>query len=220
MITSKFLQEYADPMYAEKKSLFYKHKSHFIGVRVPQLRVVAKKLEKLGLEETAFLLHSPMHEERLLALLIWVIQFKKKSQAIYDAYVRHIEYVNNWDLVDASAYQIAGAYLYAHPFDKEILYKWVESRNLWIRRIAVVATLAFIKKGEIEETFLISEKLLHDKEDLIHKAIGWMLREVGKKNENALEVFLKQYLKLLPRTTLRYATERFEKAKKEKFLRA
>jgi 3-methyladenine DNA glycosylase AlkD len=149
-----------------------------------------------------------------------VIQFKKDPQAIYNAYVQHIEYVNNWDLVDTSAYQIAGAYLYTHRSDKEILYKWVESKNLWIRRIAIVSSLAFIKKGEIEETFLISEKLLHDKEDLIHKAMGWMLREASKKNEQTLEIFLRRHLKLLPRTTLRYAIERFEKSKRENLLRA
>ena len=151
----------------------------FIGVRVPHIREVAKQFEALDQSEIMHLMTSEMHEERALALMIMVRQFKNNPDEIYKFYLQHTEHINNWDLVDLSAHYIVGAHLIDK--DRSILYELVQSSNLWERRIAMVATWWFIRNNDFEDTLKLAEKLLNDKHDLMHKATGWMLREVGKR---------------------------------------
>ncbi len=194
----------------------------FLGVTAPKIRKIAKKYHNLGLADVIKLLHSKIHEERATALLIMIGKFqrgtKKEKEEIYKTYLKNAKYVNNWDLVDMSADKIAGDYLFNRP--KGILYKLASSKNLWERRIAVMATFNFIKKNEFEETFKIVEILLNDSHDLIHKAVGWMLREIGKRNLKAEEDFLNKHCRKIPRTALRYAIEKFpENIRKQYLLR-
>lgn len=188
----------------------------FIGVTVPQQRIIARKYKNIVLKEVETLLKSPVHEERLTALFILVYQFEKGDEntkkEIYNFYLKNIKYVNNWDLVDSSAAQIVGDYL--HDKDKKVLYKLARSRNLWERRISIIATYDFIRRGRFDETLKISEMLLSDRHDLMHKAVGWMLRKVGKRDQKAEEEFLKTHYKTMPRTALRYAIEHFSPFKK------
>ncbi len=192
----------------------------FAGLTVPECRALAKKSLALNLTEIKKLLTSPTHEVRLVGLLILTAQFKagdKKLKAkIFNFYLANLKGVNNWDLVDLSAPNIVGAYLLNKP--KNILAKLVRSKNLWARRIAIVATLTFIRDGQLNETFKLTKLLLKDKHDLIHKAMGWMLRETGKKDLPALEHFLQTNYSSLPRTTLRYAIERLPTSKRQKYL--
>lgn len=189
----------------------------FIGVTVPEQRVVAKKYESLSLGDVEKLLESPIHEHRITALLILVLKYQKTRDAkIVDFYLAHTKQVNNWDLVDSSADKILGHSLLDVKHD--ILYTLVKSSVLWERRIAIVATWAFIRKNEFEDTFRLSEMLLSDKHDLMHKAVGWMLREVGKRDEKALCDFLDIHCTQMPRTALRYAIERFEEKKRKGYL--
>ncbi len=189
----------------------------FIGVTVPEQRVVAKKYESLSLGDVETLLESPIHEHRLTALLILVLKYQKtRDTKIVDFYLAHTKQVNNWDLVDSSADKILGHSLLDVKHD--ILYTLVKSSVLWERRIAIVATWAFIRKNEFEDTFRLSEMLLSDKHDLMHKAVGWMLREVGKRDEKALCDFLDIHCTQMPRTALRYAIERFEEKKRKGYL--
>ncbi|HSA83880.1 MAG TPA: DNA alkylation repair protein [Patescibacteria group bacterium] len=198
----------------------------FLGLTVPQSRVIVKKYRDLPLVDCLELLQSPIHEERLIALLIMVSSFAKASEdrrkKIYNAYLSNTKYINNWDLVDLSAANIIGGYLLeiASPSARsDVLVRLATSENLWEKRIAIIATFAFIRKGEYETTFKIADILLHDTHDLIHKAVGWMLREVGKRiSEEALENYLKSRYKTMPRTSLRYAIERFEEGKRKKYL--
>lgn len=192
----------------------------FIGVTVPKSRLVAKQYLFLKFSDLKELLNSEIHEERLVALFVLVDQFKKEKdrrKEIFDFYLKHKARVNNWDLVDSSAPYIVGGYL-LDKADRGILVKLAKSASLWNRRIAIVATMAFIKEGNFKDTFEISEILLEDKEDLIHKAVGWMLREVGKKDQGKLEEFLKNHYKKIPRTALRYAIERFDETKRRKYI--
>lgn len=193
----------------------------FIGVRVPQTRKVVKEFCDLPLKDVETLLHSKIHEERLCALLILVAQFKQGDEAlqkkIYDLYLRSTQYINNWDLVDSSADPIVGGYLFKR--DKSILLTLAHSKLLWERRIAMIATFYFIKQGQSSDAFKIAEMLLGDSHDLMHKAVGWMLREVGKRcSRGDLEVFLKKYYQTMPRTALRYAIEHFPKSERLKYL--
>ncbi len=192
----------------------------FIGLTVPQLRTVAKKYSSLPLSLVKKLLQSEIHEYRLTALLILVDQYQesddKNQKKIVDFYLAHTRYINNWDLVDLSADKILGGYLKRK--NKSILYKLARSKNLWERRIATIATFYFIKNNQFEETLKISEILLSDKQDLIHKAVGWMLREVGKRDQKVLESFLQEHYKSMPRTMLRYAIERFDEKKRKFYL--
>jgi len=185
----------------------------FLGINVPKIRQIAKKYLDLNFNEIEQLLSSRFNEHRLIALIILITLFKKGGQKergkIYHFYINHIENINNWNLVDTSAPVIVGQWLLQHP--KDILYKFARSKKLWQKRIAIIATLGFIRAGEFEDTFKISEILLQDKHDLIHKAVGWMLREVGKKNEPLEKRFLDEHCKKMPRTMLRYAIERFNK---------
>jgi len=194
----------------------------FIGIKVPTLRTVSREFRAMPLAEIESLLHSPIHEERHLALMILVLQVAKSDDAqqktAFDIYLRNTQFVNNWDLVDCSAPQIVGGYLMSRS--RKPLLKLAKSTSLWERRIAVVSTQHFIRHGDLGETLTISEKLLKDKEDLIHKATGWMLREVGKKDQAVLEAFLDQHAAVMPRTMLRYAIERFAPAQRQAYLGA
>lgn len=205
----------------------------FIGVNVPQIRKIAKKYKDLTLSEIKKNLYSRIHEERLCALLILVEKFNEvdrkdsgqiKTQPdrlrkkIFEFYIKNSKQINNWDLVDLSSPKIVGRYLIDKP--KDLLYKFATSKNLWQRRISIISTYTFIKEGEYEDTFKIAEILMEDKHDLIHKAVGWMLREVGKKSQKDEENFLKKYAKFMPRTMLRYAIEKFPEEKREKYLKS
>jgi 3-methyladenine DNA glycosylase AlkD len=189
----------------------YAENDVFLGVRVPDLRKIAHNFSDLSFPHLQSLLSSPVNEERLLSLIILVNQYKKgdlqNKQEIYEFYLKNIQWVNNWNLVDSSAHLILGAHLWDK--DRSLLMDLAGSPNLWERRIGMVATWFFIKKDDLEWTFLIAAKLLHDKEDLIHKACGWMLREAGKRNGKALRDFLDQFKLQMPRTMLRYSLEKF-----------
>jgi 3-methyladenine DNA glycosylase AlkD len=193
----------------------------FLGISVPRIRKVAKEFRNIGLEEVQEHLDSEIHEERLAALLILIEQLKKasedKKKEIFDFYLRNAKNnrINNWDLVDLSCRFIVGEFL----LDKEriILYK-LATGNLWERRISIVSTYAFIRKGQLDDTIKISELLLDDKHDLIYKAVGWMLRETGKKDVRVLEGFLNKHYKIMPRTMLRYAIEKFPEKKRKAYL--
>jgi 3-methyladenine DNA glycosylase AlkD len=192
----------------------------FRGIRVPVLRRIASKYKDLSLAETLKLLRSPYHEDRLLALLIMNNQFVRGNDAnkktIYRSYLKNTRFINNWDLVDASAPQIIGGFLWDK--DRNVLSKLARSKDLWERRIAILATFHFIKRGEMADTFRIAQMLLSDQEDLIHKAVGWMLRKVGKRNLKSEEEFLKKHYRRMPRTMLRYAIERFPQRKRQRYL--
>jgi 3-methyladenine DNA glycosylase AlkD len=183
----------------------------FLGLRAAVMHRLAKEYQALPLEELVVLLHSPIHEDRLLALLIMVRRFARGDQpareGLYELYLANTRFVNNWDLVDASARELVGGYLADQS--REPLDRLAASSSLWERRISIVATHYFIRRGEFADTLRIAERLLGDREDLIHKAVGWMLREVGKKHQPTLESFLKRHGRVMPRTALRYAIERF-----------
>ena len=193
----------------------------FIGIRVPVLRKLAKEYSDLPLEDTANLLRSRIHEERLLALLLLVDSFSKGDEtsrkSIYEIYLKNTGFINNWDLVDTSAEHIVGAYLMDK--NKAILHRLAASEDMWERRISIMSTFHFIKRHEFSETLKISKMLLFDRQDLIHKATGWMLREVGKRQLPAEENFLKKHYKIMPRTMLRYAIEKFPEPKRQRYLK-
>lgn len=193
----------------------------FIGLTVPQLRKLARQYRALSLTETKRLLRSSIHEERLLALLILVAAFARadaaSQQHIYQAYLQNTRYINNWDLVDSSAAQIVGAFLAQRS--RMPLRQLARSDSLWERRIAIIATFHFIRHGEFLPTLAIARQLLDDREDLIHKAVGWMLREVGKRDLPAEERFLRRHYRQMPRTMLRYAIERFPEPKRLRYLK-
>lgn len=199
----------------------YGEGEHFIGVKVPVIRKVAKEFKDLPFAEAECLLHSEIHEERLLALVILVGRFQKGDdttrKSIYDLYLANTAHINNWDLVDLSAPQIVGGHLETRS--RKPLDRLAKSASLWERRISIVATHWFIRQGDLADTIRIAEKLLSDKEDLIHKAVGWMLREVGKRDVAVLEEFLDQHCRVMPRTMLRYAIERFPEKKRLAYLR-
>ncbi|MDH5545741.1 MAG: DNA alkylation repair protein [Gammaproteobacteria bacterium] len=192
----------------------------FIGVRVPQIRALAKKAKSLSDQEAETLIQSPIHEERMLGLFIWRHQFDKGDTArqsqIYQSYLDHVAHINNWDLVDCSAHYIVGQYLYERS--RKPLYKLARSKNLWERRIAIMATFYFIKQNDFEDSLSLVEILLHDSEDLIHKATGWMLREIGNRHMKTEEEFLKPRYQTMPRTMLRYAIEKFPETKRHRYL--
>jgi 3-methyladenine DNA glycosylase AlkD len=195
----------------------YSESDVFIGVRVSEIRIIARQFEDMSFDELASLISSEIHEERLLALLILVRQFKKNPDKVYEFYLQNIQYVNNWDLVDQSAHYIVGAYLIDK--DRTILYALAESQNLWKRRIAMVSTWWFIRNNQFADTIKLAEIFLNDKHDLMHKATGWMLREVGKKDQRTLIDFLNKYSKVMPRTALRYSIEKLTPVERTKYLK-
>ena len=193
----------------------------FLGVTVPEIRKIAKKFsQEISLQELTELIRNPTHEVRLCALIILVNKYKKEDKnKIYKYYLNHLNAINNWDLVDTSAPHIVGDYLYKNPEKSKILLEFSQSENLWIRRISIVSTFAFIKKNEFKKTLEIAKLLLNDDHDLIHKAVGWMLREIYKRDEGLIKGFLRQNYAQIPRTTLRYAIERMDKEERLSYLK-
>ena len=185
----------------------------FIGVTVPTNRAITRRFLPLPISQLVELLHCEIHEVRLSALIGMVEQYKSHHtgdthrQDIVDAYIDNTRYINNWDLVDLSVYHIIGAHL--HGSDKALLYQWADSELLWEQRMAIVATMYFVRKGEYDDTIALAEKLCHHPHDLIQKAVGWLLREVGKRDMQRLISFLDKHYTTLPRTLLRYAIEKF-----------
>lgn len=192
----------------------------FIGLRVPQTRKIAKQFNDLSLAETEKLLESPVHEHRLAALIIMTNQAKNADQshkkALYDLYLKRTDRINNWDLVDTSCRDIVGSYLMDKS--RQPLYKLARSKDLWERRIAIVSTWQFIRERQLDDTFAISGLLVSDTHDLIHKAVGWMLREAGKRDEQALKDFLEAHARVMPRTMLRYSVERLHPADRARYM--
>jgi len=221
------LERLSDPKQAEKLQGFFKtgkgqygEGDIFLGVRVPDQRKTAKKFKYASISDSIELLQSGIHEHRLTALFLLVEKFKKGDMEtrrhIVDLYLENTNQVNNWDLVDSSAHKILGAWLLDKP--RDILYELVKSESLWERRIAVIATFAFIPQGDFEDALALSELLLDDSHDLIHKATGWALREVGKRDQQALEDFLMKHYLSMPRTMLRYSLERLPKDRKDFYM--
>lgn len=221
------LHSLANPEIAEHSQRFFKTAEgeygfgdKFLGIRVPVIRQAVKKFKTTPLSVAEKLLKSEYHEVRLYALLLLVFCFSKSSineqDEIYHLYLNNTQYVNNWDLVDSSAHHIVGAYL--GNKDRSVLYDLSKSNSLWERRIAIMSTFYFIKKNQFGDTLQISEQLLSDQEDLIHKAVGWMLREVGKRDLAIEFAFLKAHYQKMPRTMLRYAIEKFSREERQKYL--
>jgi 3-methyladenine DNA glycosylase AlkD len=222
------LQMLGDPQRAQVLQRFFKtgpgeygEGDVFLGIRVPEIRKLAGQYQSLTLPETVSLLQSSIHEARLLALLILVRAYLRADaslqQEIYESYLQNTGFINSWDLVDLSAEHIVGRHL--RHASKVPLHTLAASDLIWERRIAVMATFHYIKLGEVSETLHIAGLLLRDPEDLIHKAVGWMLREIGKRDRAAEEGFLKQRYKSMPRTMLRYAIEKFPEDLRQRYLK-
>jgi 3-methyladenine DNA glycosylase AlkD len=192
----------------------------FVGLCVPEIRKLSKEYRALPFAEIVLLLQSPLHEARMLALFILVRAHARGDDSlqerIYHVYLQNTRFINNWDLVDTSAPHIAGAHLQYRS--RSPLHELAVSDLLWERRISIMATFHYIKCGEFAETLRIAESLLGDPEDLIHKAVGWMLREVGKRDHRTEEAFLKSHYKTMPRTMLRYAIEKFPEKLRQRYL--
>lgn len=202
----------------------YAEGDKFIGINVPNQRIVAKKHKGTSLQIIEQLLQSNIHEHRLTALIILTYKFPKSSEEekskIITLYLKNTKYINNWDLVDLSAPKLLGEYLLKNSTKKPILYKFASSKNLWEKRIAMLSTYTFIRKKSFDDALKIAKILIHDKHDLIHKAVGWMLREIGKIDQETEEAFLIKYYKTMPRTMLRYAIEKFSEDKRKFYLYA
>jgi len=222
------LRALADPKRAAVHQRFFKtapgeygEGDRFLGIRVPVLRKLAREYLAISLAETKNLLASSIHEERFLALLIMVSKYRagneEEREAIYRLYLDSTRFINNWDLVDTTAEHIVGDYL--RERDRSALRRLASSRNLWERRIAILATFHYIKLNSFDETLAIAEALLDDPEDLIHKAVGWMLREIGKRDMRTEERFLRKRYKAMPRTMLRYAIEKFPEPLRQRYLK-
>lgn len=222
------LRSLANSAIAEHSQRFFKtgpgeygEGDQFLGIRVPILRAESRRFSQMPLEQVLTLLKTAFHEERLFALLLLVRGFERGSletrKIIYEAYLGNTSYINNWDLVDCSAHKIVGEYLRGKS--RKPLYTLARSGNLWERRIAVIATLRFIKNDDYVDTLKISKLLLNDDEDLIHKAVGWMLREVGNRDRSVEESFLREHYHEMPRTMLRYAIEKFPQAQRQQYMK-
>ena len=225
---SRTLRRIANPEYAKHSLRFFKtgkgeygEGDKFLGIRVPILRQHAKEYKDIELSEIHKLLKSKFHEERLCALFLLTFYYqqgnKQEKIAAYKLYLTNTQYINNWDLVDVSAHKIVGPHLFDR--NRTPLYKLCNSRLLWDRRIAIISTFYFIKNQQFDDTLTLSEKLLDDEEDLMHKAVGWMLREVGKHKIEVERKFLNKHYKNMPRTMLRYAIEKFPEHERKKYLR-
>ncbi|WP_367898568.1 DNA alkylation repair protein [Leptospira sp. WS58.C1] len=218
----------ADPKAVEILSRFFKtgkgeygEGDLFLGVKVPPLRKISKSYKGLPLPELQKIVKSKYHEERLLGFFILCEKFQKtrtdKREQLHLFYLKNLKYVNNWDIVDLSSRDLIGDYLIDKK--RDLLYKLVKSNNIWERRIAIISTFAFIRKGDFKDTLKISELLLSDKEDLIHKAVGWMLREVGNRSLKSETDFLDKHAHKMPRTMLRYAIEKFPDKLRLKYMK-
>ncbi|MBU2592355.1 MAG: DNA alkylation repair protein [Patescibacteria group bacterium] len=223
------LKKIADPERAKVLSGYFKTGAGeygegdiFIGIKTDQSRKVIKEHPRLTLSEIKKLIYGKVHEHRSAGWGILVNQYlkgdEKTKKKNYKFYLENCKQANNWDLVDCSAPNLVGGYLMDHPGEKKTLYRLARSDNLWQRRIAIMATFPFIKRGKFEDTFKIAEILLNDQHDLIHKAVGWMLREVGKIDQKQEEVFLRKYCRRMPRTMLRYAIEKFDPEKRKFYM--
>jgi len=224
----KVLRKGASPERAKASLWFFKtgkgeygEGDVFLGLNNPTIRKITKDFIGLSLKDLSQTIKSKFHEERLVSLLILVDKFKKanlvEQKQIYNFYLKHTKYINNWDLVDLSAHKIVGIYL--EDKDKKILYKLAKSKSLWEKRISIISTAHYIGQRNPKYTLEIAEILVNDKHDLIHKAVGWMLREIGKKcGEEVEEKFLKKHYKTMPRTMLRYAIEKFDDKKRKFYL--
>ena len=199
----------------------YGEGDRFRGIKVPVLRKLCREYQGLPTSDVIALLRSPYHEDRLLALIILVRQFERgddgEKKRIYDLYRANMKYINNWDMVDCSAPNIVGAYL--NERSRVPIHRLAKSKNLWERRIAALATFHFIRRGEFNDGLRVATTLLNDHEDLIHKAVGWMLREIGSRDMAVEEKFLRLHCKTMPRTMLRYAIEKFPEAKRRRYLK-
>lgn len=224
---NEYLLTLSDPEIASHSMRFFKtgpgeygFGDKFLGIRVPVIRQTVKKYKDATLSTTEKLLKSKYHEIRLFALLLLVSNFSNaddvKQDKIYHLYLDNTRYINNWDLVDSSAHKIVGAYL--ENKDRTVLYNLSTSPSLWERRIAIISTFHFIRNNQFDDTLNISKQLLNDDEDLIHKAVGWMLRETGKRDKFIETEFLKKHYQRMPRTMLRYAIERFNADERQKYL--
>lgn len=224
------LEELSDPEVARHSQRFFKtgkgeygEGDRFLGIRVPKQRAIARRFKQLPLSETKVLLESDYHEIRLTGLLILVYRYKKASteerERVFNFYMKHLDRVNNWDLVDSTASHIVGHFIYEHGMDSSILFKLSESESLWKRRVAIISTFYLIKKGEFDISLSIAESYLDASEDLIHKATGWMLREIGKNDIGTLTSFLDQHCSSMPRTMLRYAIEKLDEPVRQSYLK-
>jgi 3-methyladenine DNA glycosylase AlkD len=189
----------------------------FLGLKVPETRSIAKKYKELPLKEIEKLLKNKIHEARQCGLMIMDLQYPKNPDQIYNLYMANLSAINNWDLVDGSAPYIVGPHLLNK--DHEVLFEMAKSNNLWERRVAILSTFYFIRQKRYETALKISEMLLNDSHDLIHKAVGWMLREIGNKDRPTLEKFLDKHVAIMPRTMLRYAIEKFDEPQRQKYLK-
>ena len=228
-IEKDFLK-YSDPSKSRHSSRFFKTAKGeygegdiFLGITNPQIDEIVKKYYKdVSLKDLMYFLKNKYHDYRMFALKTLVKKYskcktEKDKKEIYDLYISNTKYINNWDLVDVTSYKIVGEYL--KEKDRKILYTFAKSKDLWKQRISIISTYSFIRNNDFKDTIEISKILLHHEHDLIHKAVGWMLREVGKRDQDIEERFLKKYYKDMPRTMLRYAIERFEEGKRQKYLK-
>ncbi len=222
------LESLADSEIAEHSQRFFKtgegeygHGDKFLGIRVPILRKTVKLFQGTTILEIKNLLKSEYHEVRLFSLLLLVNQFsgagEDKKEKIYNLYLKHTQYINSWDLVDSSAYYIVGVWLIDK--DRSVLYELAHSKQLWERRIAIMSTFWFIKNGQFSDAIKLSKILINDPEDLIHKAVGWMLREIGNRDLKVEEKYLQKHYKKMPRTMLRYSIEKFSKERRQAYLK-
>lgn len=194
----------------------------FLGITVPEQRNIAKKYKDAPFDVLEQLIRSPYHEIRLTSLLILIYKFEKNKSTeerryCIDFYIAHTAYINNWDLVDLSCYKILGEWL--ADKDKALLYQWANNGHLWQQRISIVTCMAFIRKGDFRDALSVSDLLLGHRHDLIHKAVGWLLREIGKKDKDTLTAFLSSRYPHMPRTMLRYAIERFPEEERQQYLK-
>lgn len=221
------LSTLSDPVIAKHSQRFFKtakgeygEGDRFLGVRVPVLRQHARRYRNLALKPLLQLLRSPYHEERLCALLIMVLKYargaEEERERLFQIYLGNTDCINNWDLVDSSAHHIVGVHL--ENRDRRILYSLAGSQSLWERRIAIISTLHFIRNREYDETLAIAHRLLDDSHDLIHKAVGWMLREVGNRDLPVEQAYLDKHYRQMPRTMLRYAIEKFPEKRRKAYL--
>lgn len=226
----KDFRKYSDPTKAKHSSRFFKtgkgeygEGDIFLGLTNPEIKGIVKKYyEEISFKDLLYLIQSKYHDYRMFGLQCLVSKYQKSKTAkerkeIYDIYIDNTKYINNWDLVDVTCYKVVGEYL--KDKDRKILYTFAKSKDLWKQRISIISTYSFIRTNDFKDTLAISKILLNHEHDLIHKAVGWMLREVGKRNQDIEEEFLKKYYMNMPRTMLRYAIERFEEDKRQKYLK-
>lgn len=222
------LKSYSNPAKAEHSKRFFKsgpgeygEGDMFLGITVPNQRKIAKKFKQIDLNEVQKLLQSEYHEARLTAVMLLVYKIEKADEYVFEEvvefYLKNLRYVNNWDIVDSSCHQILGRFLFNK--ERDLLYELAHSKNLWEKRIAMITCYHFIKRDDFEDALKIAEILLNDDHDLIHKAVGWMLREIGNRNLDAETQFLDQYFKNMPRTMLRYAIEKFDEPLRKYYLK-